>query len=296
MLPKVSLIVSSFNRPRLIRDALDSAFDQGGIDLNLVVADDWSDEEVYRVLTDYELDADRREIDFHVVRPGTEPPTMAERQYGQRCAVAINAALRVATGEFVAFVCDDDWLSGPDSLACRARFLVEHPEANVVYGRVEACTLLGGAVRQGRHAMMLGAARIRFGDGGDESYTCEHNREGFWSAEPVVRIANKADHNMVMVRRVEKLPEWPMSVTTEMLELGRAVGEHHANPPQLRIYPDLTCGHNQFEKGESFDCPDAGWFYRLELAGLGPFYSVPDVVVVKRYTRNGHRTDPAVRE
>lgn len=287
MLPRVTVIVSSFNRPKLIRDALDSVLAQAGVDIQCIVADDWSDDPTQAVLDEYGSVA--------VVQPGHCAPTMEERHQngGGRCAMAIDAALGNATGEFVAFLPDDDFLT-PGSLACRARFLVEHPEANVVYGRLEACKVAGGYWPQGRHG---GEGELvsdfYAGITMPEGYTkpgmhyCTHDRNGFWSEAPIARAANRLDHGMVLVRRRDDLPAWPTMPTVEMRRGDGTLGE--------ALHPSTF--HDYGRPGEVFDCPDAGWFYRLECAGLGPFYSVPDIVVVKRYDHgHGHRSDPRVRE
>ena len=122
--PTVTVIVSSYNRPRLIRDALDSIVDQVGVSVEVIVADDHSNQETQRVLSQYNV---------RVVQPAGGPPDKAERQQGQRCAVAINAALPQARGKYLAFLPDDDFLL-PKSLACRAAFLDANDEAT--YGRV----------------------------------------------------------------------------------------------------------------------------------------------------------------
>src|SRR3990167_9781240 len=131
----ITVIVSSYNRPRLIRDALDSVFDQHqqavGL-LQVLLADDHSNAETLNVLASY---GDR----IQVIQPPGPPANANERQHGQRCAVAINAALPHALGTYLAFLPDDDFLL-PNSLACRAAFLATNHVARVVYGRLESCT------------------------------------------------------------------------------------------------------------------------------------------------------------
>lgn len=310
-LPKVSVILSSYNRPKLIRDAVESVLEQEGVAIELLIADDWSDPALLESLSDVAGPwrggmADNRIWSYDrctVVRPPGPPPTQGTRHRsgGGRCAVAINVAMRHATGEFVAFLPDDDFLV-PGSLASRARFLVEHPEAIAVYGQLEACHPFHGTAQPGRHmlAYWTNGPMLQCGD-----RDCLHNRDGFWSAEPITRAANKVDHGQMMVRRLSVLPQgtlilayWPEYPTAEYISRdqrcgfvlnGQCVGEGHSPlTPQESLMATAV--------RERFDCPDAGWFFRLEYAGLGPFYSVPDVVVVKRYHTHGHRTDPAVRE
>lgn len=268
--PLTSIVLSSYNRPRLIQDALDSVLAQTWPNIEIVVADDHSDDPI---LVSY-LDNlchfyDERVVQrggitigylrpIRVVRPPTVP-SAAERQYGQRCAICINEAMRYVTGEFVAFLPDDDGLP-PRSVEVRARYLMQHPEVNVVYGRLEACH----AVRpsEGIHFAPSDQEQpiVReFPDG--RVFRCVHDRNGFWSEKPLAAIENRVDHSMFMVRRVDSLPEWPADV----------------------------------DKG-AYDCDDARFLMACRIAGLGPFHSIPDVVTVKRYHSMGHRTDPQKRE
>lgn len=263
--PLTTVILSSFNRPKLIRDALDSVIAQTWPSVECIVADDHSGEEVHAVFGEYCGKFLARGWSLTMVQPDKRP-TPHERQFGQRCAVGINAAMKFARGKFVCFLPDDDFLT-PNSIEVRARYLMEHPEVNVVYGRLESCAPYEkGKIIYGIHGR---DERQRREDLDVWMPECCHAR-AFWSAEPVVRIANHCDHGQVIVRRVPNLPEWPEQATREWQFSGSV--------------------------GERFDCEDAGWFYRLERARLGPFRSVPDVVVVKRYHALGHRSDPTVRE
>ncbi len=273
-LPRVSCVVSSYNRPTLIRDAIESVLEQEGVEVQLIIADDYSNEATHDAINKAIRDCAQRlpmlNGPYLVIPPPGPVTTMQERHQngGGRCAKAINAAMVHATGEFLALLPDDDFLV-PGSLAVRAEFLREHPEANAVYGRVEACKPMNGKPQAGRHSLsdldrMYPGQALGGGPWGFVSRGCAHDRNGFWSAEPITRAANKVDHGQMMVRNLDTLPQWPDAPSTG--------------------------------GGEHYDCPDAGWWYRLEYAGLGPFYGIDQVVVVKRYTAFGHRSDPQRRE
>ena len=135
--PFVSVVVSSYNRPRLIRDAIDSILEQEGMDgLEIIVADDWSDAGTLRVLSEYTQRAANAGVKLWVIAVGSAPPTNQERQFGGRCAMGINAAAfhvphHHAGGQFLAYLPDDDWLP-QGSLASRAQYLIDHPEVELV--------------------------------------------------------------------------------------------------------------------------------------------------------------------
>lgn len=311
--PLVTVLLNSYNRPRLIRDALDSILAQTWPNIQLIICDDYSNAETLAVIESYrsclqdwpEKPAHYRgwckceEGMFGVVKPPKEP-TSHERQYGQRCSVCINAGMRYATGDFVCFLPDDDFLT-PRSIELRAQYLVNNPEVNAVYGRLEACHAskpvpeihwmgpsTAWVAKDGYGVGQFGMiSNYTFGTG--TGFPCVHDRYGFWSAEPIARAANKVDHGMMMVRRVPNLPEWP-EYRTAILDLtpeGDDVYEIPASD-EVILSGGSTC--------TDLDCPDAGFFFRCELAGLGPFHSVDEVVVVKRYHEMHHRTDPSRRE
>ena len=99
--PKVSVIMATFNRPQYLGPAIDSVLGQTMTDLELIIADDGSNDATRAVLRS--LTADPR---VHVLW----------REHCGNPAAVRNAALREARGEFVAFQDSDDvWL--PQKLA-----------------------------------------------------------------------------------------------------------------------------------------------------------------------------------
>ena len=94
-MPRVSVIVPSFNHAPFLRECLDSVLGQQGVELELIVVDDGS--------TDGSLDVLR----------GYGGRILLMQQQGGRQARARNLALTVARGEFVAFLDSDDrWRPG----------------------------------------------------------------------------------------------------------------------------------------------------------------------------------------
>lgn len=238
--PLVSVVVSSYNRPRLIRDAIDSVLAQTWQNVQIIIADDWSNGETTAVLQEYE---DRESRVYGAFCPLSGRPTAHERQFGQRTSVCINAVMKFVQGDFVAYLPDDDVIPA-NSIEVRARYLMKHPEANCVYGRLRACI------------SDIPVAGIHW----EATAQCRHDDTCFWSLIPISSAANRVDHGQFFVRRIPTLPIWP---------------EHRA---------------------PEFDCDDAAFLDACERAGLGPFFSVPQVVIQKRYHQMGHRSRPDVRE
>jgi GT2 family glycosyltransferase len=121
MRPKVSVIIPTYNRAAVLREALDSVFAQEGagsqFDLEVVVVDDAS--------TDATGDVVRR-------FPGARHIHLSTNQGISR---ARNVGIQETTGPIVAFLDDDDvWL--PRKLSRQVAALEDHPEAGVLYSQV----------------------------------------------------------------------------------------------------------------------------------------------------------------
>ncbi len=114
--PLVSVIMPAYNTARYIREAIDSVLDQDYGNKELIVIDDGS--------TDGTLD---------IVRSYGDRLTLITQQ-NQGSAVARNAGLAAARGEYIAFLDSDDvWL--PGKLGLQVRYLQDHPGIGMIYAR-----------------------------------------------------------------------------------------------------------------------------------------------------------------
>lgn len=115
MKPSISVIIPTFNRPRLVQEAIESVRSQrAAADFNVIVIDDGSTRDTEEALRRY-----RDEIRY-------------VRQENRGLNAARNHALRLARGEYIALLDDDDvWLPFKTSvqLAALARF----PQAAFVH-------------------------------------------------------------------------------------------------------------------------------------------------------------------
>ncbi len=109
--PRVSVLMTTHNGARFIRESIDSVLAQTLTDFELIVADDASTDETPSLLAGY---SDPR---LRVVRP--------ERNLG--VAEARNFGLAACRGEYVAALDHDD-ISLPERLAVQVRYLDAHPE------------------------------------------------------------------------------------------------------------------------------------------------------------------------
>jgi len=109
----VSVIIPVYNVESCLRRCLDSVFGQTHNSVQVIVVNDGSTDRTVEVARDYSHDI------------------LYFEQRNEGPAVARNVGLRMANGDFVAFLdADDYWL--PDFLRVGVDFLVTHPEAVAV--------------------------------------------------------------------------------------------------------------------------------------------------------------------
>jgi glycosyltransferase involved in cell wall biosynthesis len=114
-MPRISIIIATYNRPHLLPRAVESAR-RAGSDVEIIVVDDASTEETSEVC--------RAMQGIRYVR--------VERN--QNLGGARNLGILASSGEFITFLDDDD-VRLPGSLDAQAEALAAAPEAGLVYGQ-----------------------------------------------------------------------------------------------------------------------------------------------------------------
>jgi glycosyltransferase involved in cell wall biosynthesis len=113
-MPRVSIIIPTFNLARYIGRTLESVFAQTYTDYEVIVVDDGSTDDTRQVLAQYE---GRLQYQYQVNRG---------------VAAARNAALKKATGELIAYLdADDMWY--PEKLERQVGFLDRHTQCGIVH-------------------------------------------------------------------------------------------------------------------------------------------------------------------
>jgi glycosyltransferase involved in cell wall biosynthesis len=149
--PRVSVVVPTHNRARLLPLTLRSILWQQGVELEVLVIDDGSTEDLRRVV---------RELD--------DPRVRLLRQEPQGVSVARNRGVAEVTGRWVAFVDDDD-LWAPNKLITQVHAAEEAGRGWVYAGAVnvtEDLRLLGGAPPADVDEVMAGLTRANLIPGG----------------------------------------------------------------------------------------------------------------------------------
>lgn len=94
-MPKVSIIVPIYNGEKVIRRCVDSIINQDYRDLEIILVDDGSKDDSYKIIEEYAKN-DERIVPVHKENSGV--------------SATRNLALSMATGDYIRFLDVDDWL------------------------------------------------------------------------------------------------------------------------------------------------------------------------------------------
>jgi len=113
-MPAVSVIIPTYNRALMVKEAIESVLAQSYADRELIVVDDGSTDETKAVVSSF------------------IPPLSYVYQEHQGVSAARNRGVVQARGEYLAFLDSDDlWLK--DKLCRQMGFMKSHPEALICY-------------------------------------------------------------------------------------------------------------------------------------------------------------------
>ena len=143
--PKVSLIITTYNRARLLPRAVNSVLSQTYDDYEIIIVDDCSTDstpEVIRSFTDSRIHSFR-----HKVNRGL--------------SATRNTGIANARGEYIAFLDDDDECT-PNRLADQVSILDSRPNIGMVYGWVEEINDATGESRVPRNIQNTHRGRAAF--------------------------------------------------------------------------------------------------------------------------------------
>jgi glycosyltransferase involved in cell wall biosynthesis len=129
--PKVNVIVLSYNRPRMLMEALHSVFMQGYYNMTLWVIDDGSDFDVDELIDNF-----IGQSVFKVILNKNEKISVEDRTQKSRIASSINNVLQeLPRGEYVTYLCDDD-IMPPQWLRRAAIALSANSDYHVINGEL----------------------------------------------------------------------------------------------------------------------------------------------------------------
>jgi glycosyltransferase involved in cell wall biosynthesis len=117
---KVSVVIPTYNRAYIIRDALESALAQTHKDYEIIIVDDGSTDNTRELVESY----------------GNAKIRYVRHEQNRGCSAACNTGIAEARGELVGFLDSDDCWK-PDYLERQVGFFLRHPQVSAVFTDVE---------------------------------------------------------------------------------------------------------------------------------------------------------------
>jgi glycosyltransferase involved in cell wall biosynthesis len=127
--PKVSVIIPAYNGDRFIAEAIDSVLNQTYQNVETIVVDDGSTDNTYKALNPY-----LKWIHYTY-------------QDNQGVATARNQGLQIASGEYIAFLDQDDVFL-PNKLANQITYFNDHPQVSIVHSGWQRINQVGEILGQ----------------------------------------------------------------------------------------------------------------------------------------------------
>lgn len=124
-MPKVSIILTSYNKSEYVGKSIQSILDQTYEDFELFIMDDNSNEETLNNIKPFLQD---HRVKFYK----SQIQTVDERVEKTRYAVLINQALEEIQGDYIAYATDDN-IFHPQKIETMVHFLDHHSSVMVVY-------------------------------------------------------------------------------------------------------------------------------------------------------------------
>ena len=194
MKPRFTVVLTSYNRPKLVTDAIESVLEQTYKDWELLIADDDSNVETLKAIHK----ASRGDKRVKMLFKAGGSPTPQERATQTRYCVTINAALAIAKGEFITYCCDDDYFY-PRRLELMVEAFDKNPNTHIVFGRLRSITYDANSLWDSSAAPKPGRSFPELGD--IDPDTGKLVNPASWALS-MTRTAGVLDHNMVGHRRV----------------------------------------------------------------------------------------------
>lgn len=132
MNPKVSIILTCYNKPETVRKSIESVLNQTLKDWELFIMNDASNEHTTNIIKSYIGDKRIHYFNSHV--------NNEDRHKTTRYATLINQAIALSKGKYISYLTDDsEYL--PERLEVMSSYIDQHQEINVVYSEQIFCKL-----------------------------------------------------------------------------------------------------------------------------------------------------------
>jgi spore maturation protein CgeD len=124
--PKVSIIMTSYNKPDTVGNAIESVIRQSYANWELYIMDDASNKETVKAIAPHLSDPRIYYLNSHVENENRHKTT--------RYATLINEAIPLTIGEYISYLTDDDMYL-PNRLDTMVRFLDENTDIDIAYSK-----------------------------------------------------------------------------------------------------------------------------------------------------------------
>jgi len=122
-MPKVSVLIITYNQKKFIRKAIDSALaQQTTFPIEILVGDDFSKDGTREIIQEYERQY-----------PGLVIGVLHPRNMGKNGGINFLETLKLAKGEYYALMDGDDYWTNPHKLQKQADMLDAHPDYSTVF-------------------------------------------------------------------------------------------------------------------------------------------------------------------
>lgn len=122
-MPKVSVLIITYNQKNFIRQAIDSVLaQQTQFPIEILVGDDFSSDGTREIIQEYERQ-----------HPGLVRGVLHPRNMGKNGGINFLETLKLATGEYYALIDGDDYLTDPLKLQKQVDLLDAHPDYSMAF-------------------------------------------------------------------------------------------------------------------------------------------------------------------
>lgn len=142
MAPRVSVILTSYNKAKYLSQAIESVLNQTFKDFELLIVDDNSDDGSWEIIQKFKAQDDRVKAFKTDLDPSGHSIDM------NRYTHNINLMWPKAEGDYISYLCDDDWYL-PTRLERMVEFLDFNPGVFVCYGIQQIANMEGDEVKMG---------------------------------------------------------------------------------------------------------------------------------------------------
>ncbi|GAB3941895.1 glycosyltransferase [Spirosoma harenae] len=126
-MPKVSVLIITYNQKKFIRQAIDSVLAQKTtFPIEILVGDDFSTDGTREIIQEYERQY-----------PGLVIGVLHPRNMGKNGGINFLETLKLAKGEYYALIDGDDYLTDPLKLQKQADLLDAHPDYSMTFHNAE---------------------------------------------------------------------------------------------------------------------------------------------------------------